>query len=291
MNESITYMSGGESHGPAMTCMIKGLPAGFQVNIEQINFQLWRRQQGYGRGGRMKIEQDKVAVLSGLRNSMTLASPVTLMVQNKDFKNWQYKMDPIESDVSEKVEIPRPGHADYPGIKKYGFEPKVYGDLRNSRQIANLLGVYTNANYIEYLGHGDWFWYTPSLYGIDMYSKAIDVAHAKEWVYEKPSIFLTSACLMGRTDGIPPNMNIGITMLHAGCNCFVGATRETGQEAGLTIFENHLIVDDFSIGEALRGEKRVDREPPTYYVRVLYGDPAFNPYEPNNGFSNQGIPT
>lgn len=126
MNESITYMTGGESHGPAMTCMIKGLPAGFQVNIEQINFQLWRRQQGYGRGGRMKIEQDKVAVLSGLRNSMTLASPVTLMVQNKDFKNWQYKMDPVESDVSEKVEIPRPGHADYPGIKKYGFD-----DIRN----------------------------------------------------------------------------------------------------------------------------------------------------------------
>ena len=126
MNESITYMSGGESHGPAMTCMIRGLPAGFQVNIEQVNFQLWRRQQGYGRGGRMKIEQDKVAVLSGLRNSMTLASPVTLMVQNKDFKNWQYKMDPVESDVSEKVEIPRPGHADYPGIKKYGFD-----DIRN----------------------------------------------------------------------------------------------------------------------------------------------------------------
>jgi chorismate synthase len=126
MNKSITYMSGGESHGPAMTCMIKGLPAGFQVNIEQVNFQLWRRQQGYGRGGRMKIEQDKVAVLSGLRNSMTLASPVTLMVQNKDFKNWQYKMDPVESDVSEKVEIPRPGHADYPGIKKYGFD-----DIRN----------------------------------------------------------------------------------------------------------------------------------------------------------------
>ncbi len=126
MNESITYMTGGESHGPAMTCMVKGLPAGFQINIEQVNYQLWRRQQGYGRGGRMKIEQDKVAVLSGLRNGMTLASPVTMMVQNKDFKNWQYKMDPIESDVSEKVEIPRPGHADYPGIKKYGFD-----DIRN----------------------------------------------------------------------------------------------------------------------------------------------------------------
>jgi hypothetical protein len=175
-------------------------------------------------------------------------------------------------------------------IRKYGFQPQVYGDLRNGRQMTNLLETYTGSNYIEYLGHGDWFWYTPSIYGLDMYSKAIDVAHAKNWVYSKPSIFLTSACLMGRIDGIPPNMNIGLTMLHAGCNCFVGATRMTGSEAGLTTFENHLIVDDLSVGEALRGEKRVDREPPTYYVRVLYGDPAFNPYEPNNGFSNQGRP-
>ena len=175
-------------------------------------------------------------------------------------------------------------------IRKYGFQPKVYGDLRNGRQITNLLETYTGSNYIEYLGHGDWFWYTPSLYGLDMYSKAIDVAHAKNWVYSKPSVFLTSACLMGRIDGIPPNMNIGLTMLHAGCNCFVGATRMTGKESGLTILENHLIVDDLSVGEALREEKRVDRELPTYYVRVLYGDPAFNPFEPNNGFSNQGRP-
>ena len=175
-------------------------------------------------------------------------------------------------------------------IRKYGFQPQIYGDLRNSRQITTLLETYTGSNYIEYLGHGEWFWYTPSLYGLDMYSKAIDVTHAKNWVYSKPSIFLTSSCLMGRTDGIPPNMNIGLTMLHAGCNCFVGATRMTGSEAGLTTFENHLILDDFSVGEALRGEKRIDREPPTYYVRVLYGDPAFNPYEPNNGFSNQGRP-
>ena len=175
-------------------------------------------------------------------------------------------------------------------VKKHGFKPHVYGDLRNSRQITNLLQVYTTANYIEYLGHGDWFWFTPSLYGFDYINKAVDVAHAKHWMYVKPSVFLTSACLMARIDGIPPYMNIGVTMLHSGCNCFIGATRETGQEAGLTVLENHLIIDDLSVGEALRGEKRVDKEPPTYYVRVLYGDPAFNPYEPNNGFSNQGRP-
>ena len=175
-------------------------------------------------------------------------------------------------------------------IRKYGFKSRVYGDLRNNRQLTMLLNVYSGANYIEYLGHGDWFWFSPSFYGIDYLGKAVDVAHAKNWIYSKPSIFLTSACLMARIDGIQPYMNIGLTMLHAGCNCFVGATRETGQEAGLTIFENHLIVDNFSVGEALRGEKRVDKELPTYYVRVLYGDPAFNPYEPNNGFSNQGRP-
>jgi len=175
-------------------------------------------------------------------------------------------------------------------IKKYGFYTRVFGDLRNSRQMAQLFNTYTKSNYIEYLGHGDWFWYAPSMYGLDIYSRAIDVAHAKSWTYEKPSVFLTAACLMGRIDGIPPFMNIGLTMIHAGCNCFVGATRNTGSEAGLSTFENHLIIDDFSIGEALRGEKRIDKEPPNYYVRVLYGDPAFNPYEPNNGFSNQGRP-
>ncbi len=175
-------------------------------------------------------------------------------------------------------------------IRDYGFTTKVYGDLRNSRQITELLGIFTTANYLEYLGHGDWYWFPASLYGFDSYSKAFDVAHVKDWVFEKPSIFLSAACLMGRTDGLPPQMNIGLALLHAGCNGFIGATRETGSESGLTVLENHLIVDDWSIGEALRGEKQVDRELPTFYVRVLYGDPAFNPYEPLHGFSTQGRP-
>lgn len=126
MKETITYITGGESHGPALTTIVKGLPAGFQLDVEALNYQLWRRQQGYGRGGRMKIEKDRVAVLSGLRDSMTLASPLTLMVQNRDFKNWQNRMDPVDADVSNKVTIPRPGHADYAGITKYAFD-----DIRN----------------------------------------------------------------------------------------------------------------------------------------------------------------
>ena len=126
MNGRITYLTAGESHGPALTCVVKGLPAGFYLDIEKLNHQLWRRQQGYGRGGRMKIEQDRVAVLSGLRNSMTLASPMTLMIQNKDFENWKNRMDPVKADVSDKVTVPRPGHADLSGAMKYGFD-----DIRN----------------------------------------------------------------------------------------------------------------------------------------------------------------
>ena len=175
-------------------------------------------------------------------------------------------------------------------IRKYGFKPRVFGDFRNGRQLAVLFKTYAGSNYIEVISHADWFWFAPSMYGIDTYSRALDVSHIKNWIFDKPSIFMASACLMGRTDGIPPEMSIGLTILHAGCNCFIGATRETGSEAGLTTFENHMIVDNYSVGEALRGEKRVDKEIPNYYVRTLYGDPAFNPYEPNNGFSNQGRP-
>lgn len=126
MQFPVTYMTGGESHGPAMILMIRGLPAGFRIDVEELNRQLRRRQQGYGRGGRMKIEEDKVLVLSGLRDSMTLASPLTLMVENKDFQHWKERMDPVSANVSEKVSIPRPGHADNSGLKKYAFD-----DVRN----------------------------------------------------------------------------------------------------------------------------------------------------------------
>ena len=126
MNETITYVTAGESHGPAMTTIIKGLPAGFELNIDQLNEQLRRRQQGYGRGERMKIESDTVKVLSGLRMRMTLASPLTLMIENKDHVNWKDSMDPIGSGSCEKLTVPRPGHADYAGLIKYGFD-----DIRN----------------------------------------------------------------------------------------------------------------------------------------------------------------
>ena len=124
------YITAGESHGPELTAIIEGLPAGLPLTADDINKELIRRQTGYGRGGRMIIETDRVRITSGLRHGKTLGSPITLVVENKDWKNWTKVMG-IE-DVPEKqkkirrVARPRPGHADLVGGMKYRFD-----DLRN----------------------------------------------------------------------------------------------------------------------------------------------------------------
>lgn len=132
----LKYMTTGESHGPQLTAVLDGFPAGFKVDIDQINYQLSRRQKGYGRGGRMKIESDKVKIVSGVRNSYTLGGPITLIVENKDWENWtniMHPINPIPKDLHLKEErlayqtsTPRPGHADLPGGVKWNHH-----DLRN----------------------------------------------------------------------------------------------------------------------------------------------------------------
>jgi len=124
------YLTAGESHGPELTTIIEGVPAGLTLSIEAINQELARRQGGYGRGGRMKIEKDQVRITSGVRHGKTLGSPITMIVENLDWKNWQKVMS-VET-VAEKdeklrrVSKPRPGHADLVGGMKYGHR-----DLRN----------------------------------------------------------------------------------------------------------------------------------------------------------------
>lgn len=121
------YITAGESHGPEVTAVVKSLPAGLKIDIEKINDELFRRQQGYGRGGRMKIESDKVNITSGLRSGLTLGTPLTMRIENKDWKNWQKVMSPDGSNEdAERLTNPRPGHADLPGALKYNFK-----DLRN----------------------------------------------------------------------------------------------------------------------------------------------------------------
>jgi chorismate synthase len=124
---SIRFLNAGESHGPALTAIIEGFPSNVRISSEYINNELARRQKGYGRGGRMKIEKDKVEILSGVRFGYTLGSPITLMIKNKDWENWTDIMA-VEGQPTDKKEItnPRPGHADLVGGIKYGFS-----DLRN----------------------------------------------------------------------------------------------------------------------------------------------------------------
>lgn len=113
------FMTAGESHGPCLTAILEGLPAGLVLDEEAINKELARRQQGYGRGGRMKIERDKVNVLSGVRFNETLGGPITLQVVNRDFQNWGGRMAAFGEPEGEKVTAARPGHADFTGIRKY----------------------------------------------------------------------------------------------------------------------------------------------------------------------------
>lgn len=123
----IRYLTAGESHGKALVGIIEGVPAGIELSSEYIDLQLRRRQHWYGRGSRMRIEEDSVEIISGVRHGKTLGSPISLMIRNLDSKNWEELMS-IESssDSHDPISIPRPGHADYAGAMKYGFD-----DLRN----------------------------------------------------------------------------------------------------------------------------------------------------------------
>jgi len=117
----LRYFTAGESHGPCLTMIVDGVPAGFPIDVAQINHDLWRRQQGYGRGGRMLIEKDEVSIRSGIRWGETLGSPVTFGIENRDWKNWTKKMSPSAEDRDNKIAVtnPRPGHADLNGVLKY----------------------------------------------------------------------------------------------------------------------------------------------------------------------------
>ena len=140
------FLTAGESHGPALTTIIEGLPAGMPLTAEPVDAQLRRRQGGYGRGARQKIESDGVEILSGIRFGRTIGSPVTFVVRNRDWENWRDRMriEPADEgrEPPKAITIPRPGHADYVGMVKYGHE-----DLRNilerssARNTATLVAV------------------------------------------------------------------------------------------------------------------------------------------------------
>jgi chorismate synthase len=124
----IRFLTSGESHGPAVTAFLEGMPAGLALSREKLQHQMSRRQRGHGRGGRMKIETDEIEITGGIRFGKTIGSPITIVVRNRDFQNWQEAMSAWENPAEPKkvVHRPRPGHTDLPGGQKFGEH-----DLRN----------------------------------------------------------------------------------------------------------------------------------------------------------------
>jgi chorismate synthase len=124
----LKFFTSGESHGEALVAFISGLPAGLEVSQEFVDRQLWRRQQGYGRGGRMKIERDTARILSGVRHGCTIGSPISMLLENRDWKNWEQQLPVEKGDpaLHKRVASPRPGHADLAGALKYNFSEARY---------------------------------------------------------------------------------------------------------------------------------------------------------------------
>ena len=121
------FTTAGESHGPGLVAIVEGMPAGLELDREALDRDMARRQLGHGRGGRMKIETDTVEIRSGMRHGRTLGSPIAVLVANRDYANWEERMNPWPVDAEvEEVHLPRPGHADLAGAQKYGHD-----DIRN----------------------------------------------------------------------------------------------------------------------------------------------------------------
>lgn len=180
-------------------------------------------------------------------------------------------------------------------IEDHGFiQEQYYREKDNDRQTMLVKGAYERANYFDMMLHGNWYWYCPEINGVDEYSTAVkvtDIIKAPQDWELGPSMYISGTCLLGRIDGIPSRQSITMAFMHAGINSFFSASRSTGSESKAGTVEMTLLYDDISVGEAWRADKIENTAPPAFYVRNLFADPAFNPYEPENGYANQGRPT
>src|SRR6202158_4643394 len=158
----LRYYTAGESHGEALVAFLSGLPAGLKIDQAFLDRELWRRQQGYGRGGRMKIERDTAHILSGVRQGMSIGSPISIQLDNRDWKNWQECLPVGEGDLGQHKRLapPRPGHADLAGALKYNFPEARYVLERASarefgapRALRALARIFLLALGIEVLSH------------------------------------------------------------------------------------------------------------------------------------------
>jgi len=166
----LRYFTSGESHGEALVAFLSGVPAGLSVDAEFIDRELWRRQQGYGRGGRMKIETDKAHLLSGVHHGVTIGSPIAVLLKNKDWENWKESLPVEPGDIAKHkpVKSPRPGHADLAGALKYNFsEARYVLERASARESAARVAIGAIAKiFLKELG-------------IEVLSHVISVGHAE----------------------------------------------------------------------------------------------------------------
>lgn len=169
----LRFISSGESHGKGLIGLIENFPAGVNINIEEINNDLARRQKGYGRGGRMKIEQDKAEIIAGVRNEVTLGSPISFMINNNDYKNWENIMNPGAcTDIEAKtVTRPRPGHADLAAAIKYNHQ-----DMRNILERASARETAAR------VAAGSFFKQLLACFDIYIYSQVISIGNVRSSV-------------------------------------------------------------------------------------------------------------
>jgi chorismate synthase len=127
----LRYLTAGESHGKGLVVIVEGLPAGLEIAVEDVQSELARRRLGFGRGPRMRFEQDEVTLLGGIRHGRTLGSPVAIEIGNTEWPKWEEEMSPAAGKTEKPLTKPRPGHADLAGMQKYGFD-----DARDARERA-----------------------------------------------------------------------------------------------------------------------------------------------------------
>jgi chorismate synthase len=136
---AIRFLTAGESHGPELTAILEGMPAGLTVDLDEVNHQMARRQKGYGSGGRMRIEKDAIQITAGVMNGMTTGAPIALRLPNLDYAKWR------ERDV-EPLIVPRPGHADLTGAIKYGYrELRLSLERASARETAARVALFAGS--------------------------------------------------------------------------------------------------------------------------------------------------
>lgn len=204
MLEKFRFLTAGESHGKCLTAIIEGLPSGLKIDIDFINSELKRRREGYGRGGRMKVESDTVEITSGVRFGVTLGSPITLVIYNKDFENWQKVMSINPEDKTDEKSFTayRPGHADYAGSIKYNQK-----DLRNilERASARKTAIETAVGAVAKL--------LLKQYGITCYSKILQIGNGikeEEFRMEIDKAKEAGDSLGGKFEVVYENLPVGL---------------------------------------------------------------------------------